>query len=99
MRRIASAMGVALLAAALLAVRAGLAGEGKGKNKEEAVAIHKNAEAFVAAFNKNDAKAVAAFWTQDGDFVDQTGRHLRGRKAIEKAFRGFFAENKGAKVQ
>ena len=37
--------------------------------KEEA-ALQKNAEAFVEAFNKGDAKALAAFFTDDGDLAD-----------------------------
>ena len=52
-------------------------------NPQEAVLL-KNAEAFVDAFHKGDAKAVAAFWTPDGDYVDQTGKHLKGRQAIEQ---------------
>jgi len=36
--------------------------------------ITKTAEAFVEAFHKGDAKAVAAFWTPDGDFVDENSR-------------------------
>jgi uncharacterized protein (TIGR02246 family) len=59
----------------------------------------KNAEAFVEAFHKGDAKALAAFWTPDGDYTDQTGRHLKGRAEIEKAFQGLFAENKGVKLR
>jgi uncharacterized protein (TIGR02246 family) len=66
--------------------------------KEEA-AIFKNAEAFVEAFHKGDAKAVAAFWTKDGDYTDQTGKTMKGRDAIEKAFTEFFAENKGLKLR
>jgi hypothetical protein len=31
-------------------------------------AITKTAEAFVEAFQKGDAKAVASFWTPDGDY-------------------------------
>ncbi len=31
------------------------------------------AEAFIAAFNKGDAKTVAGFWTPEGDYVDQVG--------------------------
>jgi len=62
-------------------------------------AITKTAEAFVEAFQKGDAKAVAAFWTQDGDFVDLTGRVLNGRPAIEKDFGNLFTENKGLKLQ
>src|SRR5262245_38999963 len=68
------------------------------KAKEEAALI-KNAEAFVEAFQKGDAKALAAFWAPDGDYTDQTGRHLKGREAIEKAFAGFFTEHKGLKLR
>src|SRR5215218_9143255 len=62
-------------------------------------AIQKNAEAFVEAFNKGDVKAVAAFWTGDGDYTDQLGKRLTGREAIEKSFTEFFAENSGAKLR
>jgi uncharacterized protein (TIGR02246 family) len=70
----------------------------KNNPKEEA-ALLKNAEAFVAAFHKGDAKALAAFWVADGDYTDQTGHHLKGRAAIEKSFAEFFAENKGLQLR
>jgi uncharacterized protein (TIGR02246 family) len=70
----------------------------KDKASEEA-ALLKTAEAFVEAFHKGDAKAVAAFWTKDGDYTDMTGHTMKGRDAIEKAFTEFFAENKGLKVR
>jgi uncharacterized protein (TIGR02246 family) len=62
-------------------------------------AIFNNAKAFVDAFEKGDAKAVAAFWAADGDYVDLNGHHLRGRTSIEDAFKDFFAENKGLKLR
>ena len=68
-------------------------------NANDEAALKKRAEAFIAAFDKGDAKAVAAFWTEDGDYVDETGRQMKGRAEIEKAFTEFFAENKGLKVQ
>jgi uncharacterized protein (TIGR02246 family) len=68
-------------------------------NPQEEAAITKTAEAFVEAFQKGDAKAVAAFWTPDGDYVDATGRVLQGRPAIEKDFETLFAENKGLKLR
>ncbi len=68
----------------------GQAGEPKGNAKDKE-AIAKCAEAFVEAFHKGDAKALAAFWAPNGDFSDQTGKHLKGRKAIEKAFAALFA--------
>src|SRR5262249_5082346 len=66
---------------------------------KEEEALVKQAEAFVAAFHKGDAKAVAAFWMADGDYTDQTGKQMKGRAAIEKAFKEFFAENKGLKLR
>jgi uncharacterized protein (TIGR02246 family) len=51
------------------------------------------------AFEKGDAKAVAAFWAEDGDYVDLNGRYLHGRPSIENAFKDFFAENKGLKLR
>src|SRR6202022_1659083 len=70
----------------------------KEKPAEEATLL-KNAEAFVEAFHKGDAKALAAFWTAEGDYTDQRGRQFKGREAIEKTFRELFAENKGLKLR
>jgi uncharacterized protein (TIGR02246 family) len=70
-----------------------------GDHADDKAAIGKNAEAFVEAFHKSDAKAVAAFWAADGDYTDQAGRNLKGRDAIEKAFAALFANAKGLKVR
>ncbi len=67
-------------------------------NPEQA-AINKTAEAFVDAFHKGDAKTLAAFYTPDADYVDETGRVFQGREAIEKIYTDFFAENKGLKLR
>jgi uncharacterized protein (TIGR02246 family) len=75
-----------------------LAGQGKNGNKEDTAAIQKNALAFVAAFEKGDAKGLAALWAPDGDYTDQAGRKMAGREAIEKAFDSLFSEVKGLKV-
>jgi uncharacterized protein (TIGR02246 family) len=80
------------------AARSG-AGEQAPERAKDESALLKNAEAFVEAFHKGDAKALAAFWTPDGDYTDQTGRQMKGREAIEKAFQGFFADNKGLKLR
>jgi uncharacterized protein (TIGR02246 family) len=76
----------------------GFAGEQKVDAKE-ADSIQKQAEAFIEAFQRGDAKAVAAFWTADGDYTDQNGKQVKGRDAIEKLFAGFFADSKGLKLQ
>jgi uncharacterized protein (TIGR02246 family) len=72
--------------------------EAEGDAKDKA-AIQRNGEAFVEAFHKGDARALAAFWTPNGDYTDETGRHLKGSAAIEKAFEKYFAENKGLKLR
>lgn len=84
-----------LLATAIFASRVH-AGDAAVAQPEE---IHKTAAAFIAAFEKGDAKTVASFWTADGDYIDQSGRALKGRKAIEDDFTEFFAANKGMKVR
>jgi uncharacterized protein (TIGR02246 family) len=56
------------------------------------------AQEFIAAFNKGDAKAVAGFWTPDGDYVDQVGRQYKGRAELEQLYQKVFAERKGAKL-
>jgi len=61
--------------------------------------IINNAKAFVDAFDKGDAKAVAAFWAEDGDYVDLNGRHMQGRSAIENAFKDVFTEDKGLQLR
>jgi uncharacterized protein (TIGR02246 family) len=68
-------------------------------NPQDVAAIQKNAEAFIAAFDKGDAAALAAFWTPDGDFTDQTGRTVKGRDALQKAFQQAFAEGRGTKLR
>jgi uncharacterized protein (TIGR02246 family) len=81
-----------------LAAPPALAQQPSDKAKEEA-ALLKKAEAFVEAFHNGDAKVLATFWTPDGEYLDQTGRHFKGPNAILKAFTNFFAENKGLKLR
>src|SRR5262249_58628459 len=87
----ASLVLVALLAPAARA-------EGPKNRAEEEKALRKRAEEFVAAFNRGDAEALVAFWTEDGDHVDQVGRARKGRQAIGDAYRKLFAASKGAKL-
>src|SRR5262245_23711127 len=62
-------------------------------------AIRKGAREFEAAFNKGDAKAIAALWTENGEYREPDGATLLGRAAIEKAYTEFFKANTGAKVE
>jgi uncharacterized protein (TIGR02246 family) len=72
---------------------------GQTGNEKEEKALLQRAEAFVAAFDKGDAKALAGFWTPTGIFRDQKDTETKGREAIEKAFQHVFAENKGLKLR
>jgi uncharacterized protein (TIGR02246 family) len=56
------------------------------------------AQAFLAAFDRGDAKALAEFWTPEGEYVDQAGRHFKGRAAIRNLYEKVFAGKKGAKL-
>jgi uncharacterized protein (TIGR02246 family) len=71
----------------------------RDRNPQAEAAILNKAESFVAAFHLGDAKALAGHWATDGDYTDQTGKTLKGREAIAKAFTGLFAENKGLKLR
>jgi uncharacterized protein (TIGR02246 family) len=92
-------LALACLCAANLRAEESKVGQAAQADAQQASALMKNAQAFVEAFEKGDAKAVAAFWAEDGDYVDLTGRRLQGRPAIEDAFKDFFAENKGLKLR
>jgi uncharacterized protein (TIGR02246 family) len=59
----------------------------------EIAAIRAESQAFVAAFNKRDSKAIAALWTEDGEYIDDVGRKFVGRDAIEKGYAAFFADS------
>jgi uncharacterized protein (TIGR02246 family) len=65
---------------------------------EKAQPLKERRAAFIAAFNKGDVKAVAAFWTEDATYIDQDGREYNGRPAIEKQYAKVFAAQKGAKL-
>ena len=64
----------------------------------EAPGKGQRAKEFIAAFEKGDAKAVAAFWTENADYVDQIGRQYKGRAAIETMYEKLFAGKKGMKL-
>lgn len=62
-------------------------------------AIRQAGGKFAEAFNRGDAKAVAALWTPDGEYIDESGQRYAGRAEIEKAYAEFFAANPKATLQ
>ncbi len=47
-------------------------------------AIRTTTTEFVAAWNRNDVRALASCFANDGDLVNPAGRAGRGRSAVEK---------------
>ncbi len=87
---------LAILTTVVISVVAPLSRAADGDDAKRR-AIHKTAEAFVAAFEKGDARAIAAFWAPDADYTDLSGRTYRGREAILKTYTDGFAS--GPKVR
>jgi uncharacterized protein (TIGR02246 family) len=88
---------VAALGIVLLIAPTAWTGDEKIPSADEK-AIQANSKAMIAAFNKGDAKALASFWTENGDYMDEGGRRIQGRAAIEEYFQKLFAAGKGAEL-
>ncbi len=56
-------------------------------------------ESYVDAYNRGDAKAVAAHWSESGEWVSPAGQRFQGKQAIEKQLAALFAENKGLRLE
>jgi uncharacterized protein (TIGR02246 family) len=69
--------------------------KGKGQDADRE-AIAKAARSFIAAFESSDAKAVAAHWTDNGEYIADDGSNFRGRTAIENEYAELFGKKKTA---
>jgi uncharacterized protein (TIGR02246 family) len=65
---------------------------GEGERKADETDIGKVSAAFARAFEKGDAKAVGAYFTDEAEYVDDEGVTVHGRAALEKAYADFFAK-------
>jgi uncharacterized protein (TIGR02246 family) len=90
----APALGKARQEKAALAAR-----EDAEDDKSVATALRQRGEEFVKAFNKGDAKALAGFWTKEGEFVGPDDETLRGRAAIEEDYVQFFKDHPKARLE
>ncbi|MCL4552777.1 MAG: SgcJ/EcaC family oxidoreductase [Candidatus Marsarchaeota archaeon] len=86
---------MAILAVILVAT----ASEGQQKPAPDEAAIRQAVQSYVEAFNRNDATAVAALWSDDGEYVAPSGDRFKGRKKIEEALKAFFADNKDVQLE
>jgi uncharacterized protein (TIGR02246 family) len=62
-------------------------------------AILQSARDYTAAFEKGDAKALAALWTEQGEYESDDGTSLRGRSAIEAGIAAHFKEHPFEKME
>ncbi len=68
------------------------AGSDERDREADREAIRQSGDAFAAAFEKGDAKAVAALWTDGAEYFGEDGVEIRGRAEIEKAFTELFKD-------
>lgn len=62
-------------------------------------AIRGSADRFADAYNRHDAKAVAACFTTGAEFVTETGTTLRGRESLERHFAHVFADSPKVRLE
>jgi uncharacterized protein (TIGR02246 family) len=60
-------------------------------------AIRAQAKEFVAAYNRGDAKAIAALWTEDRDY-ELGASTVKGREAIARLYEEHFKTHAGSKM-
>src|SRR4029079_13959134 len=66
---------------------------------DDEAAIRKSDDAYVEAYNKQDAKALAALWSPEAVYIDpESGDEAVGREEIEKEFAETFKGSKDAKL-
>lgn len=56
---------------------------GSAKDRESIRKLHTD---FAAAWDRDDAKGMAACWAADGDLINPFGQAAKGRRAIEQLF-------------
>ena len=62
-------------------------------------AIREATQAFARAFEKGDAQAVGALFTEEAEYIDEDGAPVRGRAALAKAYTDFFAKRQELKAE
>ncbi len=58
-------------------------------------AIRAACKAYVKAVNSGDVPAIVKFWTEDADYINDTGEKFKGRPALAKLFRDNLPSAKG----
>src|SRR5215213_560767 len=61
-------------------------------------AVQEATRQFARAFEKGDAAAIAALFTETGEYANEDGPPIHGRAALAKAYADFFAKRVGVKL-
>jgi uncharacterized protein (TIGR02246 family) len=93
---------VAAMSVVLFSVAAVQAADKKAKNAgsgSDESAIRATVQSYVDAYNRGDAKAVAAHWGESSEWISPSGQRFQGRPAIEKEMEALFKANKGVRIE
>jgi uncharacterized protein (TIGR02246 family) len=70
-------------ALALVLATGVLSGRPSHADEDEAMAVRKQCNLFVTAWNKHDAAAMAAIFADEGDMISDDGQRHEGREAVK----------------
>jgi uncharacterized protein (TIGR02246 family) len=79
-----------VLVAAVMSTGNATAASPEQSRADDESAIRLQSDAFAKAANSHDAKALAMLFTADGELVNEEGRAVAGRAAIERTFAAMF---------
>lgn len=65
----------------------------------DAQAIQKASDLYTEAFNKADLDTLLTVWAPDAEYVDETGKTIKGHDALAGMLKKAFQESKGAKMR
>ena len=90
---------LAALATTLIFAASSPAADKNPNSSSDENAIRAAVDSYVTAYNRGDAKAVAALWSESGQWISPLGQRFQGRQAIERELQAIFAENKGVRIE
>lgn len=90
---------IAVLLAAVGVLGWGVAREQTAASPAEEKAVRAVVDAFAAAFDKHDAKAIGGLFHPEAKLVTEDGNVIEGREAITGIFAALFADNPQAKIE
>jgi uncharacterized protein (TIGR02246 family) len=69
------------------------------QDDSDVAAIRAAIDSYVAAYNRGDSKAVAALWSESGEWLSPSGQKFQGREAIEREMQSLFDDEKGVHIE